>query len=1050
MTRTVRARSLFGALLVFVASFAGAQIAQAQATITGRVTNAQGAPVEGVNVYIPSLNIGVATGTGGTFRIVVPAANANGQTTTLTARRLGFAPQSRQIVLSGEQNLDFALAADVTRLESVVTTGVAAATSTRDLSISVGKVSEDQLKDVPPVSPTAALAGKVSGVKVGFSNNQPGNEPVIRVRTSTNLTLQGNQPIILIDGIASKNGMSDINGADIETIEVLKGAASANSYGSDAANGVVAITTKRGKNATDDKVNFLTRHEIGTSNIEHYVPLTKHHPFVQDATGAFVLTSAGQRTVKADHYVDADYPAGTYRDQLHTVLKTGSFTQNYLQAALRRGNTNFSTSYSHDTDRGLLPFVKGFRRGNYRLNLDQGLTSKIDMSASLLYSVSNNDQPSTLSNFTDDNTAGSFFFSLLQAPPDVDLTFPNGPGTTKYSPVLPADATGGTSRGNPLYELANRSFDDRRERLFGSFTGRYRPTGWLTLDASYGTDRLNQRSNNYYARDLLDPNNTDEETPDRGNFRIQTANNVASNTQVNATTNFQFSQLRSTTRLTYLYEDEIRRDFGSQTGILSVFGIPNFDAAPQSGSSAQDSIGSHLFTIKTLNGFITQNFNYGDRYILQVLGRRDGSSLFGSANRWHSFYGISGAWRISEDFHIPGFQDLKIRAARGTAGVRPGFEYQYETYTLFQGQLSKATVGNPDLKPAVQTENEVGVNASFLDRFDLEYVKSDRHTDGAFLLIPLSSAKAIGYTGQYQNAARIGGRTHELSFNARVFDNPNFSYNMTLTGERSRQKIDNMNHAPFRPTALGQGQNVFYYKSGEQLGVIYGHRWIRNLNELKDNPLNANIDLNLYTVNSDGYVVLKSTVGTPNERAITYVDKNGNNTVQIGDVNPNYNFGWGNTIRARGFTLYGLFDGSKGGNIYNFTKQWMFQDQRHADLDQAGKAQADKKALEYYSVGFYDGQNANSYFVEDGSYVKLRELSLSYSLGENMLNQLRFLGLGSNRSVKVALIGRNLKTWTKYSGYDPEAASVGDFNYRIDGFRYPSMRQLTGQIEIGF
>jgi len=147
-------------------------------------------------------------------------------------------------------------------------------------------------------------------------------------------------------------------------------------------------------------------------------------------------------------------------------------------------------------------------------------------------------------------------------------------------------------------------------------------------------------------------------------------------------------------------------------------------------------------------------------------------------------------------------------------------------------------------------------------------------------------------------------------------------------------------------------------------------------------------------------------------------------------------------------TLYGLLDGTHGGNIYNFTKQWMFQDQRHAALDQTGKAAADKHTIEYYNVGFYDALEPNSYFVEDGSYVKLRELSLSYSLNQRLLKGLRFLGSG--RTVKLALIGRNLKTWTKYTGFDPEYSSNGDFNFRIDGFRYPSYRQITGQIEIGF
>jgi hypothetical protein len=231
--------------------------------------------------------------------------------------------------------------------------------------------------------------------------------------------------------------------------------------------------------------------------------------------------------------------------------------------------------------------------------------------------------------------------------------------------------------------------------------------------------------------------------------------------------------------------------------------------------------------------------------------------------------------------------------------------------------------------------------------------------------------------------------------------------------------------------------------------VIYGHRWARSIEELSDNPLNAGKDLNsLFEINDDGYVVAKGTRGKATERAILYVDKAGNNQVKIADVNPDYSFGFANTLRAGGFTLYGLFDGTRGGNIYNFTKQWMFQDRRHAAIDQFGKAQENKKALEYYSVGFYDALEPNSYFVEDGSYVKLREVSLSYALGKNLLNSMRFLGAG--RTVKLAVIGRNLKTWTNYSGFDPESSSNGDFNFRVDGFRYPSFRQFTGQIEIGF
>ncbi|MGH9420814.1 MAG: hypothetical protein ACRD3J_12630, partial [Thermoanaerobaculia bacterium] len=522
----------------------------------------------------------------------------------------------------------------------------------------------------------------------------------------------------------------------------------------------------------------------------------------------------------------------------------------------------------------------------------------------------------------------------------------------------------------------------------------------------------NDRSENFLDRGLIGGNTT---TPSQttGSVSLNTANNQSSNSQASGLVNWSLGQLHSATRGTWEYEEERNNSFGTSAGQLKIASVPDLNA----GDPLQLSASSHIETIRTVNGNVVQNFNYGDRYLMQLVGRRDGSSLFGSNKRWANYYGISGAWRISQDFHIPGFQDLKLRAARGTAGLRPGFDYQYETYTVSAGVDQKNTLGNTDLKPAKQTENEVGLNASFLNVFDLEVVKSDRHTTDAFLQVPLSQAQSGGFTSQWQNAARIGGRTLEGSLNTRVLDRPEFSYNFTVTAERSRQKIDELNSAPFRVGSSSQGQNLFFYKAGETMGVIYGQRWARSIAELADNPANAGKDLNsLYEINSDGYVVPKGTRGTIGEKLIAYIDKNGSDQVKIADVNPDYSFGFANTLRFHGFTVYGLLDGTKGGNIYNFTKQWMFQDLRSAAVDQSGRAQADKHALEYYEGNLYDNLEPNSFFVENGSYVKLRELSLSYNFSQGLMNSMRFLGAG--RSVKIALIGRNLKTWTKYSGFD--------------------------------
>jgi hypothetical protein len=363
------------------------------------------------------------------------------------------------------------------------------------------------------------------------------------------------------------------------------------------------------------------------------------------------------------------------------------------------------------------------------------------------------------------------------------------------------------------------------------------------------------------------------------------------------------------------------------------------------------------------------------------------------------------------------------------------------------GTINKSQLGNRNLRPAIQTEDEYGINVQFLDRFDLELVRAERETEGAFLSVPLSSAASGGFTAQVQNAATVGAKTTELALNVRVFDRPDWSYNFTLTGDNTTQRILEMNRAPFRVNAGGQNQDVFYYKAGEVLGIIYGTRWVTNPQQLLDNPANANnpaFSLDNYQVNPLGYVVSKTAPNSP----IPYVDPAGERQFKIGDVNPDFSFGWANNFRYKGLGVYALLDGVQGGDIYNFTKQWMFQDHRHGEMDQAGKPADQKVANAFFSGGLYNGNSANTHFVEDGSYVRLRELSVNYTFSPNLLQR---VGLGSlARGAKLALIGRNLITFTDYSGFDPEVTSGNDFNFKIDGFRYPNFRQISASIELNF
>ncbi len=1021
-------RALLTALTLTVA---GSATAWAQAaTITGRVTNESGVAITGANVFIEEVNAGTTTGATGSYTLSVPAAQATGQTVRLSVRFIGFTPSVRSIQLTpGPQTQDFQLKADPFRLEELVVTGVAEATSAKKLAFSVGRVSEDQLKEVPASSPVAALAGKVSGVRVAVGTGNPGSTPTIRLRGSTSLTVGASSPLIIVDGVITQNSIADIDANDIASVEVLKGAAASAFYGSDAANGVVNITTKRGQNIPENEVQFTARGEYGQSGLNHYVPLNQHHQYQLDGT-EIATKPNGEWIPKADGVANNPFPStgpNRYRNQLKTWINDGTFYSSNMQLGLRRGNTNLHSSYTMDHNQGVLPLTSGQYRRTFRLNVDQGLGAKADLSMSVSYGLNNNDYSPTSS---------SGWFALLQAPPTVDLYEPFGPDSAKYYTNIPHDPS---DRGNPLYSLANSDYTLRRERMLGSAVARYRPTDWLRLEASYGTDRLNERTRTYNFRGYL----TSGGTPGNGSLAYGTDNNVSQNTQLNATASKMFfDQLQSTTRLAYLVELQENTLIRASGSKLVVNDVPDLAAVDPN----QSSINSGITDQRTIDYFVAQSFDLRDRYIVDLLWRRDGSSLFGPNERWQNFYRVAGAYRISQDFDIPGVQELKLRAARGTAGLRPNFYNQYETYDLANGQFSKSQLGNKNLKPAIQTEDEYGVNIQFLDRFDFEVVRANRVTEGAFLQVPLVAAQSGGFTTQIQNAADVESKTTELSLNTRVYDGTDFSYNFTLTGDHTTQRITRMDRAPFRVNAGGQGQDVFYYKSGEPLGIIYGARWVRSFAELKENPAYANAVESDYVVNPVGLLVEKAKRGQPNEMPIKYVDAAGDNQFKIGDVNPDFSFGWANNLRYKGLNLYVLFDGVKGGDIYNFTKQWMFQDERHGDIDQFGKA--DPIPVAFFSAGLYNGLVGSDYFVEDGSFVKLRELSLAYSLTPSMLQKLSLDRIA--RGAKIALIGRNLYTWTSYSGFDPEVTSGNDFNFKIDGFRYPQFRTITAQVELSF
>jgi len=320
------------------------------------------------------------------------------------------------------------------------------------------------------------------------------------------------------------------------------------------------------------------------------------------------------------------------------------------------------------------------------------------------------------------------------------------------------------------------------------------------------------------------------------------------------------------------------------------------------------------------------------------------------------------------------------------------------------------------------------------------------------LLLPLP-APAGGFESQWQNAGTLKGNTWEGTFEARLVQRPRVTWSLGAVADRTRNRITEFNRSCFIT------QTVLYRCAGVTVGTMYGARFARGAGELPAAVPAGQRDQ--FQTNDDGLLVWVGPGRTPRDarwgdtatvggvlqqwgRPIVVRDSAGNQALApIGDGNPRFRYGVTNNVRWRALSVFALVDAQAGGQVYNRTKQRMYQYYRSADVDQAGKPQEAKKPLEYYDA-LYNANNVNQWFVEPGGYVKLRELSVRYQLGGRPLAVLARAGA---RGAAVSLLGRNLFTWDRYSGYDPE---VGTINRRIDDFTYPRFRTVTGSVQVDF
>jgi TonB-linked SusC/RagA family outer membrane protein len=1023
-------------VVLLTASFALAQ----SGSITGVVTDATTEnTLPGVNVILSGTQIGASTNAQGEYTLTnVPAG-----TYTLIVSSIGYAKYSNPIEVSANeetvQNIE--LRQDILGLDEIVVTGVGSGTSTKKLGFTVSKVDEQELTTVPASDVGSALQAKVPGISVVKASGDPAAPATIRLRGTTSLG-DNQDPLIIVDGIITDGSLADINMQNVKSIEIVKGAAGASLYGSLAGNGVIQIITKRGE-GTNGTPQVTVRTEYGASQVANEYPVANTHPWKDEGEDAPVLSDDGNAIIEwpgygtfdDDRVFDNEYAVNN--DNLDAVFDGQPYNSNFISLANSAEAFNYYASYENLTQNGVVKNLPDYNRNTVKFNADYRYEG-FDLKFSGSYI--NAQYP----DISEQGQGSNFFYSVLTTPPFLNFREKNPNGT--FTNVPRGYDVVGSNFQNPLYVAEQFQDNFNRERYIMGFHANYDFSDNISVDARQSFDKHSTIQETFAPVGYQTP--TPSTALNNGFEARETFDNSTAVTELWATGNFDLDDLNIRIITKYLYEDRDYERYDFSGFNYSVSGIRSFGAVDQSTFD----IGSTFITEKAENLILDTQFDYDDKLILGAMVRRDGSSNFGEDERYAIYYRGSLAYRLTEDLDLNGVQELKLRASYGIAGQRPPFSAQYETYSAGTTVLLPNILGNTEIKPSVVAETEVGIDATFLNKFNTSLTYALTNVTNDYLLAPLSGDNP--FSAQWQNVGEIENKTFEASLQGNLVQKRDLQAGFNLSFSTNDQKVTDLGGVPAFTRSAGGAIDLFRFEEGVSIGAMYGNRLISSVNQLTVNDdgfvVNAGdgtLTREDFSVNDLGHVIITDNAGTQAERPAYLVDELGDpRVVQIGDTQPDFQMGLSGNINFKNIGLFMVWDWSEGGQVYNYSKQLLYFNFRHQDLETLTRDGFDPQYA-LASDGLYNAANALSYFVEDASYIKLRELSLSYTLTNNNLGS-----IGSYlRDVKFSIVGRNLFTFTDYTGYDPEVAlRTNSTNFRIDEYAYPNFRTFSGSVQVRF
>jgi TonB-linked SusC/RagA family outer membrane protein len=1010
-------------------------------TVSGKVTDSDGKPMPGVSVIVKGTTTGAVTDASGNYQFNLPA-----DATILIFSFIGM--DTQEVAINGQSTINAIMAEETTQLNEIVAIGYNSMKK-KDLTGAVSVVDVNEISNTPVAGVDQMIQGHMAGVNVVADNN-PGGGVAVRVRGFS--TIRNNDPLYIVDGIPVESGINLVNPSDIESIQILKDASSASIYGSRAANGVVIITTKKGIKG-QSKISFDAYAGMQSAtkllkplNAQQYGDLLWQAHYNDGKNPSSDVYGSGPTPVIPDYLDDAQRVPTADINWVDEIMQNALVHSYNLGISKGGNNSRHSFSLGYFDQDGIVRHT-GFKRVSARFNSDYRFFDRLSIGENFSLSHSWSTQ-------ADVNSAlGSVVLSAYQFPSIAPIKDLDG----NYAGAFLNDT------GNPLASLYyNRDDKNKRLKFFGNAYAEVDIVKGLKAKTNFGIDY-----NDYYLRNYnpayvetgaLSPNTTSTlTTTNSKRFNWVWTNTISYSQEFGKHHISAFGGMEAI-ETNYEIFSAYREGFAYDDPNFRYLNAGDSGTMENSGTGSKSSLASYFGKV---------DYIYADRYLFNFTFRRDGSSKLGN-KKWGNFPAMSLGWRISEEdfFKVDAISNLKLRFGWGQNGNQDVPEYatiesyasnSYNSNYAIDGSQNSVYTGytqtrngNPDLKWETTTQTNIGVDLGFADnQFNITadyFIKKTKD-----MLIERTYPLIIGGTNQtvWDNVGTMENKGFELVFDYHSKQKNDFSWNASLNVSHVKNELTSLPQDVSYITLPGStlhsvnfDQEVARSVVGEPIASFYVYKCLgifqnqEQIDAYKIQPDAKPGDLIFEDVSGDGVL-------------------DGEDRTFVGNPHPDLTLGLNLGFNYKDFDLQAFFNGSIGNDIYDLTryKGDFFNQSAYNKFERITNAWSEDNTNTSIPRLSLDDPNNNirpsSYFVSDGSYLRLKSLTLGYNFSK-LAHKIK------SEKLRVYIQAQNLLTITGYQGMDPEvglqsySSSTRNLDMGVDRGLYPTARTLMVGVNLGF